>query len=83
MTNARTKVVFGGMIDQDLDVMSKEMYVGELDPGPSCNRMSLYAADVRHGRPLAYSAAERFACHFSSVLNPMRRDGGTGSGLIS
>lgn len=32
MTNARTKVVFGGMMDDDLDVMAKEMYVGELDP---------------------------------------------------
>lgn len=32
MGNARTKVVFGGMIDEDLEVMAKEMYAGELDP---------------------------------------------------
>ena len=32
MANARTKVVFGGMMDDDLDVMAKEMFVGELNP---------------------------------------------------
>lgn len=32
MGNARTKVVFGGMIDEDLEVMGKEMFTGELDP---------------------------------------------------
>lgn len=32
MTNARTKVVFGGMMDEDLEVMTKEMFVGELNP---------------------------------------------------
>lgn len=32
MANARTKVVFGGMIDEDLDVMAKELFTGELNP---------------------------------------------------
>lgn len=32
LTNARTKVVFGGLIDQDLDILAKELYTGELDP---------------------------------------------------
>ena len=32
LTNARTKVVFGGLIEEDLDIIGKEMYVGELDP---------------------------------------------------
>jgi Helicase HerA, central domain/TraM recognition site of TraD and TraG len=32
LTNARTKVVFGGLIDQDLDILAKELYVGELNP---------------------------------------------------
>jgi hypothetical protein len=32
ITNARTKVIFGGLMDEDLDVMAKELYVGELDP---------------------------------------------------
>jgi hypothetical protein len=32
MTNARTKVVFGGLMDEDLDVLARELYVGELDP---------------------------------------------------
>lgn len=31
LTNARTKVVFGGLIDEDLDILSKELYTGELD----------------------------------------------------
>lgn len=28
LTNARTKVVFGGLIDEDLDVVAKELYTG-------------------------------------------------------
>ncbi|MBX9660388.1 MAG: DUF87 domain-containing protein [Nitrospiraceae bacterium] len=32
LTNARTKVVFGGLIDDDLDVLAKELYTGELNP---------------------------------------------------
>jgi hypothetical protein len=32
LTNARTKVVFGGMIDEDLDIIAKELYTGELNP---------------------------------------------------
>jgi len=32
MTNARTKVVFGGLMDQDVELMAKELYVGELNP---------------------------------------------------
>jgi hypothetical protein len=32
LTNARTKIVFGGLTDEDLDVMAKELYGGELDP---------------------------------------------------
>jgi hypothetical protein len=30
--NARTKAVFGGLIDEDLDVVAKELFVGELKP---------------------------------------------------
>ena len=32
MTNARTKVVFGGMMDEDLLVLASELFTGELDP---------------------------------------------------
>ncbi len=32
MTNARLKAVFGGLIDDDLDVLAKELFTGELDP---------------------------------------------------
>jgi hypothetical protein len=32
LTNARTKVVFGGLIDEDVEIMAKELYTGELDP---------------------------------------------------
>jgi hypothetical protein len=32
LSNARTKVVFGGMADEDLEIMAKEFYVGELNP---------------------------------------------------
>jgi hypothetical protein len=32
MTNARTKVVFGGLMDEDVELLAKELYVGELDP---------------------------------------------------
>jgi hypothetical protein len=32
LTNARTKVVFGGLSEEDLDVMAKELFTGELDP---------------------------------------------------
>lgn len=32
LTNARTKVVFGGMNDEDLEILSKELYTGELNP---------------------------------------------------
>jgi hypothetical protein len=32
LTNARTKVVFGGLMDEDLDVFSRELFTGELDP---------------------------------------------------
>jgi hypothetical protein len=32
LTNARIKAVFGGLIDEDLDVLSRELYTGELDP---------------------------------------------------
>jgi hypothetical protein len=30
--NARIKAVFGGLVDEDLDVMAKEFFVGELHP---------------------------------------------------
>jgi len=30
--NARLKTVFGGLVDEDLEVMAKEFYVGEIDP---------------------------------------------------
>jgi hypothetical protein len=30
--NARIKAVFGGLIDEDLEVMAKELYVGEFNP---------------------------------------------------
>ena len=30
--NARTKVVFGGLIDEDLEILGKELYTGELNP---------------------------------------------------
>jgi hypothetical protein len=32
LTNARTKVVFGGLSEEDLDVVAKELFTGELDP---------------------------------------------------
>ena len=32
LANARIKTVFGGLIDEDLEVMAREFYVGELDP---------------------------------------------------
>ena len=32
LTNARTKVVFGGLIDEDLEILGKELFTGELDP---------------------------------------------------
>ena len=32
MTNARTKVVFGGMMDEDLQILASELFTGELDP---------------------------------------------------
>ncbi len=32
MTNARTKVVFGGMMDEDLQILANELFTGELDP---------------------------------------------------
>ena len=32
MTSARTKVVFGGLVYDDLDTMAKELYLGELNP---------------------------------------------------
>lgn len=32
LTNARLKSVFGGLAEEDLDLMSKELYTGELDP---------------------------------------------------
>ncbi|MBA2678785.1 MAG: DUF87 domain-containing protein [Ktedonobacteraceae bacterium] len=31
LTNARTKAVFGDLIDEDLDVLSKELFTGELN----------------------------------------------------
>lgn len=30
--NARAKVVFGGLIDEDLDILAKELYTGEFNP---------------------------------------------------
>src|SRR5205085_1542511 len=32
LTNSRTKVVFGGMNDEDLDILSRELFTGEFDP---------------------------------------------------
>jgi len=32
LTNARTKVVFGGMNDEDLDILARELFTGEFDP---------------------------------------------------
>jgi hypothetical protein len=32
LTNARIKAVFGGLIDDDLNVLAKELYTGEFDP---------------------------------------------------
>ena len=32
LTNARTKIVFGGLNDEDVDLISKELYTGEFDP---------------------------------------------------
>ena len=32
LTNARTKIVFGGLNDEDVELISKELYTGELDP---------------------------------------------------
>lgn len=32
LTNARLKSVFGGLSEEDLDLMSRELYMGELDP---------------------------------------------------
>lgn len=32
LTNARTKVVFGGLNDEDVELISKELYTGEFDP---------------------------------------------------
>ncbi len=32
LTNARTKVVFGGLNDEDVELIAKELYTGELDP---------------------------------------------------
>jgi hypothetical protein len=32
LTNARTKVVFGGMNDEDLDILSRELFTGEFNP---------------------------------------------------
>ncbi len=32
LTNARTKIVFGGLNDEDVDLVSKELYTGEFDP---------------------------------------------------
>jgi hypothetical protein len=31
LTNARTKIVFGGLNDEDVDLVSKELYTGEFD----------------------------------------------------
>jgi Helicase HerA, central domain/TraM recognition site of TraD and TraG len=32
LTNARTKVVFGGMNDEDLDILARELFTGEFNP---------------------------------------------------
>lgn len=32
LTNARTKIVFGGLNDEDVELVSKELFTGELDP---------------------------------------------------
>lgn len=32
LTNARTKIVFGGLNDEDVELVSKELYTGEFDP---------------------------------------------------
>jgi hypothetical protein len=32
LTNARLKVVFGGLIDEDLDILARELYTGEFNP---------------------------------------------------
>jgi hypothetical protein len=32
LTNARAKIVFGGLNDEDVDLISKELYTGEFDP---------------------------------------------------
>ena len=32
LTNARTKIVFGGLNDEDVDLIAKELFTGELDP---------------------------------------------------
>lgn len=32
LTNARTKIVFGGLNDEDVDLIAREMFTGELDP---------------------------------------------------
>jgi hypothetical protein len=32
LTNARTKVVFGGLNDEDVELLSKELFTGEFDP---------------------------------------------------
>jgi len=32
LTNARLKAVFGGLNDEDLEILAKELYTGELDP---------------------------------------------------
>ena len=32
LTNARTKIVFGGLNDEDVDLISKELFTGEFDP---------------------------------------------------
>ncbi len=32
LTNARLKAIFGGLIDDDLEILTKELYTGELNP---------------------------------------------------
>jgi hypothetical protein len=32
LTNARTKIVFGGLNDEDVDLVSRELFTGEFDP---------------------------------------------------
>jgi hypothetical protein len=32
LTNARTKIVFGGLNDEDVDLIAKELFTAELDP---------------------------------------------------